>query len=357
MKLPRLMSAVGLVLALQVGMANATDRMNVRVLNAFREVVNKPSHSTARVLGDGRKVALGTIVTAEGHVLTKSSELKGKLEVQVHSGKRLPATIVGVDRTLDLALLKIETADLQAVDWNDGEVPAVGSWLASPGLERDPVSIGVVSVLPRKIPAPSGALGILLDNNEEVVRIVSMKQGSAAEKAGLAVHDIIKSVNGKEVKTRRELIETVRQYQPGEKIELLVRRGEDEFTAAAVLDSLNEVLHGENQEKQNVLGGPLSDRRGGFSSALQHDSVLHPSDCGGPIVGLDGKAVGINIARAGRVESYALPASVVKMVLPELMSGRLAPPGTTLVGGAKSTATLPVSAPMTTEGNEQKTPN
>jgi serine protease Do len=63
----------------------------------------------------------------------------------------------------------------------------------------------------------------------------------------------------------------------------------------------------------------LSERRGGFSLAIQHDSVLKPADCGGPIVDLDGKAVGLNIARAGRVESYALPAAVVRASVAKLL--------------------------------------
>ena len=40
---------------------------------------------------------------------------------------------------------------------------------------------------------------------------------------------------------------------------------------------------------------------------------------------LDGKVVGINIARAGRVASYALPGEVVWPLLDELKSGKLAP--------------------------------
>ena len=58
---------------------------------------------------------------------------------------------------------------------------------------------------------------------------------------------------------------------------------------------------------QNSLGGKLSVRRFGFPLAFQHDTVLRPSDCGGPVVDLDGRVVGFNIARAGRTESYALP--------------------------------------------------
>ena len=36
--------------------------------------------------------------------------------------------------------------------------------------------------------------------------------------------------------------------------------------------------------------------------------------------------MGINIARAGRVASYAIPTDAVLEILPDLMSGRLAPP-------------------------------
>ncbi len=40
---------------------------------------------------------------------------------------------------------------------------------------------------------------------------------------------------------------------------------------------------------------------------------------------LDGKAIGINIARAGRTETYAVPTEAVLPVLLDLMSGKMAP--------------------------------
>ena len=60
--------------------------------------------------------------------------------------------------------------------------------------------------------------------------------------------------------------------------------------------------------------------------AFQHDTTLRPDQCGGPLVGLDGKVMGINIARAGRVVSYAIPADIVATLLADLKSGKLAPP-------------------------------
>ena len=65
----------------------------------------------------------------------------------------------------------------------------------------------------------------------------------------------------------------------------------------------------------------MSSRRSGYSVILQHDSVLKPSDCGGPLVDLKGRVVGINISRAGRVETWAIPAEIVAPLIAELKSG------------------------------------
>jgi serine protease Do len=82
------------------------------------------------------------------------------------------------------------------------------------------------------------------------------------------------------------------------------------------------------------MGGALSDRRNGFPIILQHDAALRPSDCGGPLVDLDGKVVGINIARAGRTETYAAPTQAVLPLLYDLMSGKLAPKRSTELAAA-----------------------
>jgi len=65
----------------------------------------------------------------------------------------------------------------------------------------------------------------------------------------------------------------------------------------------------------NRMGTQLSKNRSGYDLALQHDCPLEPKDCGGPLVDLDGRVVGINVARAGRVKSYAIPSSVVRELL------------------------------------------
>ena len=312
------------LLLLSPGLADATERFTPKILAAFHEVVAASASSTVQVYCDGYTAALGTIVDPAGYIVTKASELSGKIECQLNvaGSKRYEATVVGRDKDLDLAVLKIDAKDLAPIAWSEGEPPAVGSWLVTPGLSREPLTIGVLSVSPRRIASPPGALGIDLAEPDEPAKIKSVRTNSPADKAGLEAGDIILKVNGKAVANNQELVLTVRSYQPGEKVELVIKRGETELTKTAVLSSLVKIFDHEGDDRaefQNNLGGQLSERRTGFPSVIQHDSVLKPEQCGGPIVDLDGKAVGINIARAGRVESFALPGSVVREAVKKML--------------------------------------
>ena len=301
------------------------ERNHQSVKSAFRGVVSSASKSTVVILSKDKQIALGTIVGSDGYVLTKNSELKGELICQFADGAKLEAKVFGIHDATDLAMLKVDAENLTAIQWRESE-PSVGDWLATPGLEQDPVAIGVVSVGSRKISASSGILGILIEEGDKGPRIDKVMSGSGAEKAGLQVNDVIQSVNGKVMKTRLELINTVKNFRPGDEIRLSVVRGEETLSITATLGDRSLFdPGGHRQNFQNGLGGPLSQRRAGFPSALQHDSVLRPRDCGGPIVDLDGKAIGINIARAGRVSSYALPVSVIKPLLPDFLAGKFSP--------------------------------
>lgn len=296
---------------------------SVRV--AFRDVVSEPHRATVRVMSNDKPAALGTIVSSDGYILTKASELHGALTVKLSDRRLFDAKLVALDRKTDLAMLKIDATDLPVVTFRDiSDTPAVGSLLASPGLETLPVSIGVVSVQPRAIAAPSGILGVVLEDADGAPRVHEIMPGSGAEKAGIKPGDKVTTLNGQPVRSRQELVETVRQFQPGDKLALQVERGGEKLDVTATLGARPSTPEMDRKEFQNTLGGRISERRSGFPLALQHDTILAPEDCGGPLVDLDGRCVGINIARAGRVNSYALPASVVVPLLAEFKSGKYA---------------------------------
>ncbi|HEY7309013.1 MAG TPA: PDZ domain-containing protein [Gemmataceae bacterium] len=297
---------------------------------AFRDVVAAPARGTVRVRCDDKETALGAVVGADGWILTKASELKGEIVCQLHDGRELPARIVGVSEPYDLAMLKVKVKDLKPIEWRDSTADAVGSWLATPGMERDPVAVGVLSVATRKISgnelgrrsSSGGFLGVRIAAVKDGVKIAQVIPRGAAAKAGFEDDDIIIAVQSKPITDPDSLFKALQKTRAGQKITVRVKREEAELDLKPTLDKRPP----DRSDFQNQLGSKLSDRRYGFPVILQHDSVLRPNDCGGPVVDLDGKVVGINIARAGRTETYAIPAEAVKPLLDDLKSGKLAPP-------------------------------
>src|ERR1700730_15071491 len=73
-------------------------RSNPQLLAAMSEISSKASAFTVRVRvsGSDRHVALGTIVKADGWVLTMASELKRDNTCELKDGRVLEAKIVGV---------------------------------------------------------------------------------------------------------------------------------------------------------------------------------------------------------------------------------------------------------------------
>jgi serine protease Do len=304
-------------------------RSSPKVMAAFREVVAEPSYSTVRVLTDGKEVALGAVVGSDGWILTKASELKGKPVCKLRDGTDLEAKVVGVDDKSDLAMLKVEAKNLKPVIWGQSSSAVPGNWVAVPGTSSDPIAIGVVSVAARKpklldmpFSKDSGFLGVQMEQIEGGVKITLVVSKSPADKAGVKVNDVILAVEDKIITDIETMQDTIARHKAGETITVRVKRDEKEMEMKATL----EKRQGDGRaDFQNSLGGKLSERRGAFPMVLQHDTILKPSECGGPLVDLDGKTVGINIARAGRVETYALPAETVVALLPDLKSGKLAP--------------------------------
>ncbi|HZV06342.1 MAG TPA: trypsin-like peptidase domain-containing protein [Gemmataceae bacterium] len=303
-----------------------------RFLAAFREVVAIPSRSTVRVRCDETVVAFGAVVGEDGWVLTKASQLQGSIVCEIHDGRELPARIVGVSKPYDLAMLKLEVKGLKPVEWRDSTQDAVGSWVATPGMNRDPVAVGILSVGAREIKGPElarrgssgGFLGIIIDRrpNKEGVKIEEVIPGGAADKAEFQDGDIIVAVGKTRVTDPETLFNALETTKPGQKVKVRVKRGSEEMGLEARLGSRPT----DRADFQNKLGSELSHRRTGFPMVLQHDTVLRPVDCGGPLVDLDGKVIGINIARSGRTETFAIPAEAVKPLLGDLKSGKLAPP-------------------------------
>lgn len=283
---------------------------------AFRDLIAESRRGIVEVFEQEKPLALGAIMSEDGEILTKASELRGgKLRCELEDGRSFDAQVIATDGDTDLALVKISASNLPVLTWDDGGLrPEVGQWFITPGLKELPLSVGVVSVADYSIPPGRGVLGISLADEEDGPRITKVFKDTGADKAGLQVGDIVTRVADQAVKTATSLSSRIGQLRPGDSLKLFIIRDEKEMEILATLghppeDMIN--LPDRRGNFQNRLGGKLSLRRHGFTSIIQHDSVLAPEECGGPVIGLSGKVLGLNIARGGRTESYALPTATV----------------------------------------------
>lgn len=308
----------------QVVSVDLPGRDQKQVKAPFRPVLSEAKRCVVRVKCDGKDACLGTIVGPHGWIVTKASELHGSIVCRLRDGRELAAKITGVTPDFDLAMLKIDATDLPIISWSTVK-PAVGQWVASAGLDDEPLSIGVISVPERKIPPPHGALGVTLADSEGGPKIVAVLPKSPAEKAGLKVDDVITHVNGKATPARDAVTAAVHVFRPGEAVKLGILRSGEKLELEIKL-AIVETPGTKKQDVQNTSGTGISHRHDDFPAVLQHDSVLSPADCGGPLVDLSGKVIAVNIARAGRTETYSVSSESLLDKMYELMSGRLAPP-------------------------------
>lgn len=302
--------------------ANDFLRSNPKFVAAFGEVVAPLVQSTVRIQCDGKDTCLGVAIDGDGWVLTKAHDLTGKIVCKLANGRTLGAVIVGVHEPNDLALLKIDARFPLAIAFTDSKSTKAGAWVASVSASKEPAAIGVVSVATRKV--KEAYLGVQMDVGPSGVVVKSVLPNSAAAKAGLQAKDILLSVNGKKITDPDQLQQVLADLGPGDTLMLTIRRGDVDLDRKAVLQS-REQANDFRSEFQNRLGGELSSRRSGYSVILQHDTVLSPTDCGGPLVDLKGRVIGINISRAGRTETFAIPGENVTPLLADLKSGRFAP--------------------------------
>src|SRR5688572_15758677 len=87
--------------------SSLSDTGKKKLPKLFAEAVSGAADSTVRVLVETKEAALGTIVSPDGYILTKGSEVRGAVSVVLRDGSAYDAELVGYDRNSDLTLLKI----------------------------------------------------------------------------------------------------------------------------------------------------------------------------------------------------------------------------------------------------------
>jgi len=158
------------------------------------------------------------------------------------------------------------------------------------------------------------------------VTILDVQNRSPASKSGLKIGDIILKLDDATLKDIDQLREQLEQCDAGDVVTLTVMRGDRARKIKLALANRDKVsAENMRSNQQNRMGPRLSGRRKNFPLAFQHDTALRANECGGPVVNLDGEVVGINVARAGRVASFAIPAHEVLGIIERLGSGAYSP--------------------------------
>jgi serine protease Do len=298
----------------------AYQRSNFPMLRAFSEAVGDARLSTVRLVDSvGDRIALGAIVDSEGWIATKASQLppSGTVIARLADNTELVAEVIEKVLEVDLALLRINRNGLIPVPWATSTIPLRGAWLATTDIDKMPTAVGVVSAGIQSVVRVNPVLGVELHDSSMGAAVRRVLHGTGADLAGLQVGDVIIEVNSKSIKSHSDFQRAIGVVQGGEVVHLIFNRGERQLEVDARLMDLSDELLDETEMEVN---GPVSARATGFQRVFLHDTVLNPNQCGGPICNLDGQVVGLNIARAGRVSSYALPVDVVRPLLENMIA-------------------------------------
>ena len=301
----------------------------------YRSIVEPTRSSVVMVLNAGVAVSFGTVVGAQGWVLTKASELPGHPTCRLPDGKVVSARVVGFDPAFDLALLSVPATDLKPVEWADDFNPPVGTLLAAVGTEQ-PLAVGVVSVarrdlgapvrptdtLPLRIPAgrpeihgaPRPISGYSLRAAFGLPRATVYHVWSAfglAYSAGVRQHDLLNSINGRRILAEADMLEAANHRRTGDVVPVRLER------AGKMIDLLLPLAPQTRYTGNNY-------RADDFPSVIECAVPFCSFECGGPIVDLSGRVIGVTIARVASHGGMVIPGDCVRKLLPDLQSGRLA---------------------------------
>lgn len=302
------------------------EKRAAEVLRNYHDITEPTTGGVVCFLDGGRQFAMGVVMSSDGDIITKATELDQAVEpvCVLPDGTQHVFEQIGTDVTWDLALIRVNTSGLRSMQWRERDMEMT-QLLITPDQDGRPMLPGVVGVPDVRLKTASqGFLGVRLGPRSRYggVRVESLVKGGAALRDGIRAGDIILAIDSDRVANQSELIRRVKSIKPNQRVNVRVRRGNSEriikvtLTPRFVTDD-NDV-HLSHYRASRTRGKFASLRNSGFPEVFQHDTDLFPHQCGGPVLDLSGRAVGINIARAARVISYAIPAKIVRRVYDEL---------------------------------------
>lgn len=299
------------------------EKRSTEALEQFSEVVKPNQNSIVSIRDGGLLMCLGTVMSADGYILTKASELNGAIdpEVILPGGRRFKAQELASDFAFDLMLLKVNATDLRPVSLEVEKSAQVGDLAVLQNGNGEALMPTVISVKTHAMEGANKAfMGIRMEDVDNGVRIVHVLPGGAAQRNGMKSGDLIMSLNGRVIDRNETLIDAISAFKPGDTISVRFMREEEIRTMDILLTPkfVNEDTMLPLYRDPQFEGQFASIHAGGFPQAIQIDADVYPRQVGGPLLGLNGKALGIVIARADRFPAFAIPADAVATVFERL---------------------------------------
>jgi S1-C subfamily serine protease len=194
--------------------SEALDAGEQNNINVYRKNIGSVVNITSRVVAydffygaysqDGQ--GSGFVIDKAGHILTNYHVIADaqKVEVTLHNRKKYIATVVGTDRSHDLAVLQIKATDLQAMNLGDSTNLQVGQKvyaIGNPFGLAGTLTQGIVSSI-RQVQEPNGTYieeaiqtdaainpgnsgGPLLNWHGEVIGINTIIASSVGQSSGI----------------------------------------------------------------------------------------------------------------------------------------------------------------------------
>ncbi len=318
------------------------------VFEPQREVIQK---SSAVIYNKRDEIAYGLVISKDGYILTKASEIQPGPEKKVPIPKDAaspapdaptpeaavpePITlsvrvdkqlfeevkVIAIDPKWDVALIKVDAQDLTPAEYAPDSKLEQGSWVVvngSTSRTKRRALAGIISANAREIPTDGVVgLGLVLEVVKEKLQVKSVNEGSGAALAGVKPNDFIVMLDGKKVTELKEIAEILKDKKVGNEVKLTVNRAGknlDLTVELAILSTMEKPM-----DRNDQMSGDFSKRRAGFPRIIQHDILANSDTMGGPVLDMKGRVVGMNIARANRCETFAIPVEELQVIAKEMM--------------------------------------
>ena len=302
------------------------DQQASNFFNAAKPAVATAAKSTVTVSYRNYRLSYGTAIDSNGHILTKWSEISPagqQLTITTSDGKKHSALVIGVYKEHDLAILK-SSANLTPIALKNDAVPELGEFIALASPNGYARGLGIVSVETRSLLERDKAyLGVEMDFDIEAhkgILLKDVKRGSAAAKAGLKINDVVLAIDEHKIQGAIEMRNLLQRLEPGSEVTVKYLRDGAKQNTQVQLGSRAEIsntqrISADRMAKMQSMGTRLNKVRQNFPQVIQSDMPIHPNDVGAPVVDLDGKVIGIAIARSSRIKTFVIPSKTILELL------------------------------------------